>query len=136
MSTLAGLGTAIGNLSGGVGEEEAIAALFQTAGIGNAAVVAFMAFNLLAIPCFAAVGAARSELGKCKSFKGALLWWILSAYVVSMIIFLVGSWWWTCFIFLAIIAAAVTIIVLHNKGKFNFPQGGIRQLLRRKKEKA
>ncbi|MDE5617960.1 MAG: ferrous iron transport protein B, partial [Clostridia bacterium] len=120
VSTLAVLGTAVANLSGGAGEEEAISALFNVAGIGTPAVVAFMAFNLLAIPCFAAVGAARSELGKGKTFKGALLWWILSAYVVSMLIFLVGSWWWTCFIFIAIIAAVIALIVLHNKGKLKF----------------
>ena len=95
-----------------------------------------MAFNLLAIPCFAAVGAARNELGKGKLFKGAIAWWVLSAYTVSMIIFLIGSWWWTCFIFLAVVAVAATLIVLHNKGKFNFPSGGIKRLLRRNKEKA
>lgn len=136
VATLAVLGTAIGNLSATAGEEEAIATLFQIAGISDAAVVAFMAFNLLAIPCFAAVGAARNELGKGKLFKGAIAWWVLSAYTVSMIIFLIGSWWWTCFIFLAVVAVAATLIVLHNKGKFNFPSGGIKRLLRRNKEKA
>ena len=121
VSTMTVLGIAIGALGAEAGETTAIEALFAVSGITTPAVIAFMAFNLLAIPCFAAVGAARAELGKGRSFKGALLWWTASAYIVSMMIYLIGSFWWTAFIFAVIIAAAVTLIVLWNKGKLKLP---------------
>ena len=121
VSTMTVLGIAIGALGAEAGEATAIEALFAVSGITTPAIISFMAFNLLAIPCFAAVGAARAELGKGRGFKGALLWWMASAYVVSMMIYLIGSWWWTVFIFAVIIAAAVTCIVLWNKGKLKFP---------------
>lgn len=121
VSTMTVLGIAIGALGAEAGETTAIEALFTVSGITTPAVIAFMAFNLLAIPCFAAVGAARAELGKGRSFKGALLWWTASAYIVSMMIYLIGSFWWTAFIFAVIIAAAVTLIVLWNKGKLKLP---------------
>ena len=121
VSTMTVLGIAIGALGAEAGETTAIEALFAVSGITTPAIISFMAFNLLAIPCFAAVGAARAELGKGRGFKGALLWWMASAYMVSMMIYLIGSWWWTVFIFAVIIAAAVTCIVFWNKGKLKFP---------------
>ena len=122
VSTLTVLGIAIGSLAEDAAEGTAIETLFAVSGITTPAVIAFMAFNLLAIPCFAAVGAARAELGKGRGFKGALLWWTASAYVVSMLIFLIGSYWWTVFIFAAIAAAATACIVLWNKGKLRLPK--------------
>ena len=122
VSTLTVLGIAIGSLAEDAAEGTAIETLFAVSGITTPAVIAFMAFNLLAIPCFAAVGAARAELGKGRGFKGALLWWTASAYVVSMLIFLIGSYWWTVFIFAAIVAAATACIVLWNKGKLKLPK--------------
>ena len=124
VSTLTVLGIAVGKLAEDAVEATAIETLFTVSGISSPAVIAFMAFNLLAIPCFAAVGAARAELGKGRGFKGALLWWTASAYVVSMLIYLIGSYWWTVFIFAALAAAATALIVLWNKGKIKLPARG------------
>ena len=124
VSTLTVLGIAVGKLAEDAAEATAIETLFTVSGISSPAVIAFMAFNLLAIPCFAAVGAARAELGKGRGFKGALLWWTASAYVVSMLIYLIGSYWWTVFIFAALAAAATALIVLWNKGKIKLPARG------------
>jgi len=52
---------------------------------------AFMAFNLLCAPCFAAIGAMRRELGTWKWTWIALGFQTLTAYIVALIINQVGS---------------------------------------------
>ena len=84
-------------------------------GISTAGVIAFIAFNMTTIPCFAACATAQGELPKGK-FHLTVFFWLIASYVVSAIVYTVGSWWWTCFIWLAVIAAVTTIIVLRNKG--------------------
>lgn len=61
------------------------------------AMFSFLAFNLLSVPCASAVAAARSELlvgdkkqGR-KYFIGAIVFWITTAYVVSLTIFWFGT---------------------------------------------
>lgn len=82
-----------------------------------AALIAFIAFNMTTIPCFAACATAKAELPKGK-FKWTLLFWLAASYVVSAMVYTVGSWWWTLFIWLAVIALVTTVIVLRNLGKF------------------
>ena len=93
---------------------EEVTAMIGATGIGTPALIAFIAFNMLTIPCFAACATARAELPKGK-FKWTLLFWLATSYIVSMMIYLIGSWWWTCFIFAVLIAAAIAVIVLWNK---------------------
>ena len=83
-------------------------------GITTAGLIAFIAFNMLTIPCFAACATAKAELPKGK-FKWTLLFWVASSYLVSAMIYLIGQWWWTTFIWLAVIAAAIVGIVFWNK---------------------
>ena len=101
---------------GGVG---AAATMIQATGINVPGLIAFIAFNMLTIPCFAAVATAKAELPTKKSYRMTLLFWIGTSYVVSMMIYLIGAWWWTVFIFAAIWAAIITLIVLDNKGKID-----------------
>ncbi len=91
-----------------------VGAMIDATGIGVAGLLAFIAFNMLTVPCFAACATAKAELPKGK-FKWTLLFWVCASYLVSSVIYLVGSWWWTCFIFAFVVAAAVTGIVLWNK---------------------
>lgn len=84
-------------------------------GVSTAGIVSFMAFNLLSVPCMAAVGAALGELGSAKRTAMAILFWIITSYVVSMTIYLVGTYWWTVFIFAAVIAAVFTVVYIINK---------------------
>ncbi|MEG1241511.1 MAG: ferrous iron transport protein B [Oscillospiraceae bacterium] len=51
----------------------------------------FMIFNLLCAPCFAAMGAIRSEMNSGKWTAGAIGYQCLSAYVVSLIVYQLGS---------------------------------------------
>lgn len=95
---------------------DAIEALIGATGVGVPALIAFIAFNLLMIPCFAAVATAKAESPTKSSFRFTLLFWLATSYIVSTMIYLIGSWWWTLFIFLAIWAGIITLIVLNNKG--------------------
>lgn len=99
----------------------AVQAMIQATGINQAALIAFIAFNMLTIPCFAAVATAKAELPSKKSFRGTLLFWVATSYVVGTMVYLIGTWWWTVFIFAALWAAAITLIVLTNKGKIKWP---------------
>lgn len=95
----------------GIGE---VGAMIQNTNIGLPALIAFIAFNMLTIPCFAACATAKAELPKGK-FRWTLLFWLATSYIVSMMIYLIGSWWWTCFIFAVLIAAAIFGIVMWNR---------------------
>ncbi len=95
------------------GVSEVITLMGQT-GIGIPALIAFIAFNMLTIPCFAACATARAELPKGK-FKWTLLFWVCTSYFVATAIYLIGSWWWTVFPILAVVASAVAGIWFWNK---------------------
>lgn len=94
-----------------------VEALVIESGVSTAGIFAYMAFNLLTIPCMATVGAAAAELGSAKKTLLAILFWLATSYIVAMIINLVGSYWWTAFIFAGIIAAAVVIAHFIEKYK-------------------
>jgi ferrous iron transport protein B len=91
-----------------------VAIMIQETGIGVAALISFIAFNMLTIPCFAAVAAARGEIGKGK-FKWTLLFWVFTSYLVSAMVYTVGEFTWTVALWI-LLAAAVTVgIVIYNK---------------------
>ena len=52
---------------------------------------AFMAFNLLCAPCFAAMGAIKREMNNAKWTWGAIGYMCLWAYVVALIIYQIGG---------------------------------------------
>ncbi len=108
------------------GVEEAVI-MIENTGITIPALIAFIAFNMTTVPCFAACATARAELPKGK-FRWTLLFWVCTSFVVGSVIYTVGSWWWTLFIWLAVAGVVVTLIVLRNLGKFD-----ICSVFRRKK---
>ncbi len=81
-----------------------------------AALIAFIAFNMTTIPCFAACATAKAEL-KPGTFRRTVAFWLITSYIVSCIVYTVGSWWWTLFVWLVVAACAGAAIVLANKGK-------------------
>ena len=95
----------------------AVTAMIKATGISVPALIAFIAFNMTTIPCFAAVGTARAELQNKKTFNWTLVFWLVTSYVVSAMVYTIGSWWWTLFIWLAVAAAVTTVIIFYNKGK-------------------
>ncbi|MBQ9370351.1 MAG: ferrous iron transporter B [Clostridia bacterium] len=120
-ATLASCLVAMANLNIGgldIAAEEgidAVQAMILATGISVPALIAFIAFNMTTIPCFAAVGTAKAELGDKKRFNGTLIFWITSSYAVAAMIYTIGSWWWTAFIWAAVAAAATALVVLKNK---------------------
>ncbi len=93
---------------------EAVAIMIQQTGISVPGAIAFIAFNMLTIPCFAAVATAKAELRK-GTLKWTLLFWIIVSYVVSTMIYTIGEFWWTSFIWAAVIALTVVGIIYYNK---------------------
>lgn len=94
---------------------DAVRAMITATGITGPALIAFIAFNMTTIPCFAAVGTAKGELQNKKRFNFTLLFWLASSYIVGAAVYTIGSWWWTCFIWIAVLAGIVTFVVLRNK---------------------
>ena len=99
-------------VDGGVG---AVYNMIVATGITLPALISFIAFNMMTIPCFAAVAAAKGEMQNKNSFRNTIFFWILTSYIVSTIIYLVGTFWWTSFIFVAIAIAVYFIIKAINK---------------------
>ena len=69
--------------------EEALPAIGEV--FTKASAYAYMAFNLLCMPCFAAVGAMKREYGSWKWTLRAVGFQMITAYVVALIINLVGT---------------------------------------------
>ena len=121
---LIAMGANVGGVTGEVllADEEGILssiAMITATGITIPALISFIAFNMLTIPCFAACATAKGELKK-GTFKWTLLFWVAASYTISAVVYTIGSWWWTLFIWLLAVAVAVTLIVLNNKGKIKF----------------
>lgn len=99
-----------------------VTAMIGATGISVPALIAFIAFNMLTIPCFAAVAAAKGEIGKGK-FKWTLLFWIFVSFVASSIVYCFGSMlasWSTwsvlvCIGWIIVAILAIVGIVLYNK---------------------
>ncbi|MBQ9485398.1 MAG: hypothetical protein IJU83_01015, partial [Clostridia bacterium] len=94
---------------------DAVQAMIQATGIGVPGLIAFIAFNMTTIPCFAAVGTAKAELMNNKSYHGTLIFWIVSSFIVAAAVYTIGSAWWTVFIWAAAIAITAYLVVLYNK---------------------
>ena len=98
----------IGSITGLIAKENLIGTLGQLFGmeVGDegeeiwevlgtvltpAAGLAFLTFNLLCAPCFAAIGAMHRELGTWKATGCAVAYQTVLAYFVSAIVYVVGS---------------------------------------------
>lgn len=94
-----------------------VEALITESGVSTAGIFAYMAFNLLTIPCMATVGAAAAELGSPKKTALAILFWLATSYIVALVINMVGSYWWTAFIFAFVIALVLAVAHILEKKK-------------------
>ncbi len=116
-NVVAAFGTMAACLGVGIVSEEGVAEivfLIQQTGITVPALISFIAFNMLTIPCFAAVAAAKGELGKGK-FRYTLLFWLVTSFLVSTMVYTVGTWVWTLALW-ALAALLVGVgIYIYNK---------------------
>lgn len=78
---------------------------------GWPAAIAFMAFNLLSVPCMAAVAAASGEFQSKKKLWFAIGYWMATAYVVSAILFVSLYFPVVGIILLSLIAAAIVFFI-------------------------
>lgn len=108
----------------GLGEaaEENPMLLSQLSGMFSASgAYAFMLFNMLCIPCAAAVGAIKAEMGSWKWLGITLAFQTGTAYLVALVVNQVGSalfhqgnvWW--AVLSVAIAAAVVALVLLRAK---------------------
>ena len=79
-------GDALEDEAAGTALAATIAATFSPA-----AAVAFMAFNLLSVPCMAAVATANAEFKSAKWTWATIAFWIATAWIVSFVIYQAGS---------------------------------------------
>ena len=117
----------IASFAGLIAKEEVPAVLeslgvleLAVASVTPAAIFAFMAFNLLVVPCMAAVSAAKGELNNKKYFVLSIVFWCVTAYVFGMIVYGLGTLisivWWVSLILLALLVGAVaTFVVISYK---------------------
>ena len=79
----------IATVMGLVAKEEVVAVLgiLDFAGMTKLAAFAFMIFNLLCAPCFAAMGAIKREMNNPKWFWFAIGYQCLFAYIISLIVY-------------------------------------------------
>lgn len=116
---LIALGASVGDITGDMllADEDGITsavAMISATGITVPGLIAFIAFNMLTVPCFAACATARAELGK-GTFKYTLLFWLTASYVISAVVYTVGEWPLTAFAWAAVAAIAACAIKLRKK---------------------
>lgn len=87
------------------GGEGAVEALVLGTGISLGGLLAFLVFNLLTVPCFAAVATAKAELPKGQ-LKWTILFWLGTSYTVALMVRLMFDYVWT----LAIIIPVIILI--------------------------
>ena len=94
---------------------DSVIQMISATGITISGLIAFIAFNMTTIPCFAAVATAKAESTSKKSFNWTLVFWIITSYIVATIIYLVGEFIWTLAIFIVLAALVLGYIIYKNK---------------------
>ena len=82
-------------------------------GMAPLAGYAFLAFNLLCAPCFAAMGAIRREMNNGKWTAFAITYQCVFAYVVSLIIYNIGLLFSGVFSVWTVVALALIVLLIY-----------------------
>ena len=91
--------------------------LVASMGITPAALAAFAVFNMLTIPCFASVAAAKGELGKGKAYVGTILFWFVLSYAMGCLTYVTLQYVWTLAITLPVLAGGFVGLYFYDKAK-------------------
>ena len=120
-NVIAVMGTIAACIVSAIAEDETgvsyVSTMIAQTQISIPALLAFIAFNMTTIPCFAAVATAKAELKGKGKFVFTLLFWMSTSYIVGAMIYTIGSWWWTVFIWAIVIAITWLTIYTLNKNK-------------------
>lgn len=93
---------------------KATEAMISATGITVGGLLAYIAFNMTTIPCFAAVATARGELTN-KKFRNTLIFWLATSYITSTIVYLAFEFTWTLAIIIPLFIISGVGIALFNK---------------------
>ncbi len=100
------VGTSLGVLMLGIG------GTIGGVSVAIPAMLSYMAFNLLSVPCMAAVAAAAGELNSRKHTWITIAFWMITSYLCSLVIFWLGTLIaWNPIIGISVAVALVIIIV-------------------------
>lgn len=118
IGTLGTLAVSIGALASieGVGDDMMLATMIQATGLTAGGAIAFIIFNMLTIPCFAAVATAKSELPK-GSFKWTIIFWLVVSYIVATAFYLMIDYVWTIAIFVPLFVLGLVGLFLYDRYK-------------------
>ncbi len=89
-------------------------ALVNDTGITMGGLISLMSFNLLTVPCFAAVASAKAELPKGK-LVFTILFWLVTSYLVSMVVYLLIDYAWTATIIIPLFAILFVVAFLYSR---------------------
>ena len=106
---------AIATVMGLVAKEEVVGVfgVLDFEGMAPLAGYAFLAFNLLCAPCFAAMGAIRREMNNGKWTAFAITYQCVFAYVVSLIIYNIGLLFSGVFSVWTVVALALIVLLIY-----------------------
>lgn len=104
----------VATIMGLVAKEEVVGVfgVLDFEGLSQVAGYAFLAFNLLCAPCFAAMGAIKGEMNNRKWFWIAIGYQCVFAYVVALMIYQFGMMFTGAPIVPGVISAAILLLVL------------------------
>ncbi|HOM32966.1 MAG TPA: hypothetical protein PLY27_05640, partial [Bacilli bacterium] len=91
--------------------------IVEAIGLSNAAVVAFSVFNLLTIPCFAAIATAKGELSNRKVYRWTIAYWFLLSYGLGALTYVSFAYVWTLAITIPVIALLIALLIIYDRHK-------------------
>ncbi|MBQ8197469.1 MAG: ferrous iron transporter B [Clostridia bacterium] len=89
-----------------------VIAMIAATGIDWPGLISFIVFNMTTIPCFAAVAAARGELGKGKKTTLTILFWLATSFVVSAITYVICTMIATWSLWSIIVSAVIVVLAV------------------------
>lgn len=104
----------VATVMGLVAKEEVVGVfgVLDFEGLSQVAGYAFLAFNLLCAPCFAAIGAIRREMNNVRWFWFAIGYQCVFAYIIAFMIYQFGMWFSGTPVVPGVIVAVVLLLGL------------------------
>lgn len=115
LGTLAGI--LVNNFEGVAEGEEMAAIVANTAGITQGALISFIIFNMLTIPCFASVATAKGEMPSNKAYWGTVVFWLVTSYLAAAAFYVMIDWAWTCAIIIPVFIGLLVLLWFYDKKK-------------------
>ena len=91
-------------------------AFVEASGITVGGFYAFVMFNLMTVPCFASISAAKSELPKGK-IVWTILFWIGASYLIGVITYLAIDFVWTLAIILPVLVGIYVAAYFYDRNR-------------------